>query len=48
MAQQIKARDTISASKAECFVTIKGKRYNFMQAINLEAKMEKIRVRYLY
>ncbi|MDV9760350.1 phage tail tube protein [Clostridioides difficile] len=41
MAQQIKARDTISASKAECFVTIKGKRYNFMQAINLEAKMEK-------
>ncbi|MBY2476361.1 phage tail tube protein [Clostridioides difficile] len=41
MFQQIKARDTISASKAECYVTIKGKRYNFMQAINLEAKMEK-------
>ncbi|HBF3489340.1 TPA: phage tail tube protein, partial [Clostridioides difficile] len=34
-------RDAISGSKAECFVTIKGKRYNFMQAINLEAKMEK-------
>ncbi|EQH68117.1 phage tail tube protein, partial [Clostridioides difficile] len=41
MFQQIKARDTISASKAECYVTIEGKRYNFMQAINLEAKMEK-------
>ncbi|EJX2682389.1 phage tail tube protein [Clostridioides difficile] len=34
-------KDTISASLAECFVTIEGKRYNFMQAINLEAKMEK-------
>ncbi|HBG0838447.1 TPA: phage tail tube protein [Clostridioides difficile] len=41
MFQQIKARDTISASKAECYVTIEGKRYNFMQAINLEAKMKK-------
>lgn len=35
------AKDTISASLAECFVTIAGQRYNFMQAINLEAKMEK-------
>ncbi|MGS5516339.1 phage tail tube protein [Clostridioides difficile] len=34
-------RDAISASEAECFVTIEGKRYNFMSAINLEAKMEK-------
>ena len=35
------ARDTVSASLAECFVTIDGVRYNFMQAINLEATMEK-------
>lgn len=35
------AWDAISASKAECFVTIEGNRYNFMQAINLEAKIEK-------
>jgi hypothetical protein len=35
------ARDTISAPLAECFVTIEGTRYNFMQAINLEASMEK-------
>ena len=35
------AKDTVSASLAECFVTIEGKRYNFMQAINLEASMEK-------
>lgn len=35
------ARDTVSASLAECFVTIDGNRYNFMQAINLEAKFEK-------
>ncbi len=35
------AKDTISASLAECFITIEGNRYNFMQAINLEAKIEK-------
>lgn len=37
----MKAKDTISASLAECFVTIGSRRYNFMQAINLEAKFEK-------
>lgn len=42
MANQIMhARDSISAPLAECFVTIEGERYNFMQAINLEATMEK-------
>ena len=41
MAQTMHARDTVSASLAECFVTIDGNRYNFMQAINLEAKFEK-------
>lgn len=35
------AKDAVSASMAECYVTIDGKRYNFMQAINLEAKIEK-------
>jgi hypothetical protein len=35
------ARDSVSASLAECFVTIEGSRYNFMQAINLEASIEK-------
>jgi hypothetical protein len=37
----MRARDTLSAKLAECFVTIEGNRYNFMQAINLEAKFEK-------
>ncbi len=35
------AKDTVSAALAECFVTIGSRRYNFMQAINLEAKFEK-------
>ncbi len=35
------AKDTISAALAECFVTIGTHRYNFMQAINLEATFEK-------
>ena len=35
------AKDAISGSLAECFVTIGTRRYNFMQAINLEAKFEK-------
>ena len=35
------AKDVVSASLAECFVTIDGNRYNFMQAINLEANFEK-------
>ncbi len=34
-------KDAISASLAECYVTLEGIRYNFMQAINLEASMEK-------
>ena len=35
------AKDTVSASLAECYVTLEGKRYNLMQAINLEANFEK-------
>lgn len=37
----MKGKDAISASLAECFVTIEGSRYNLMQAINLEASIEK-------
>ena len=37
----MQGKDTVSAQLAECYVTIDGNRYNFMQAINLEAKMEK-------
>ena len=39
--QSMNAKDAVSASLAECFVTIGGNRYNFMQAINLEASIEK-------
>ncbi len=35
------SKDAIAASLAECYVTIENKRYNFMQAINLEAKFDK-------
>ena len=37
----MKAKDTVSAALAECYVTIGTRRYNFMQAINVEAKFEK-------
>lgn len=36
----MKSKDTLMAALAECFVTINGNRYNFMQAINVEAKFE--------
>lgn len=41
MAQIMNAKDSISGSLAECFITIEDKRYNFMQAIDLEAQIEK-------
>lgn len=37
----MKGKDALSAKLAECFVTIGSNRYNFMQAINFEAKFEK-------
>ncbi len=37
----MKGKDAISAKLAECFVTIEGNRYNFMQMINFEASFEK-------
>lgn len=39
--QIMNAKDSVSAKMAQCFVTIDGTRYNFMQAINLEASVEK-------
>ena len=33
--------DAVSASLAQCYVIIDGSRYNFMQAINLEASVDK-------
>lgn len=41
MATIMHAKDTVSASLAECYVTIEGNRYNFMQAIDLEANFKK-------
>mgnify|MGYP003302267105 CR=1 FL=1 len=37
----MRAKDAVSAKLAECFATIGNNRYNFMQAINFEAKFEK-------
>lgn len=34
-------KDAVTASLAECYATIGGTRYNLMQAINLEARMNK-------
>ena len=41
MGNTMNAMDAVSGSQAECYVTIGTNRYNFMQAINLEAKFEK-------
>lgn len=37
----MKAKDTLYAGLAECYVTIGTRRYNLMQAINLEANFKK-------
>lgn len=41
MGNFMNAKDAISASLAECFIITDDNRYNFMQAINLEASIEK-------
>ncbi|RHU07184.1 MULTISPECIES: phage tail tube protein [Erysipelotrichaceae] len=41
----MKSKDALAASLAECFLTIDGNRYNFMQAINLEAKFNKTKTK---
>lgn len=44
MAKTMSVMSTPSSKMAECFVTINGKRYNFMSAINVEIKFEKEKV----
>lgn len=39
--QVMNSRDAVSGSLAECYITIEGKRYNFMQLYMFESKMEK-------
>lgn len=41
MAGTMSAKDTVFGSAASCYVTIDDVRYNFAQAISLEAKAEK-------
>lgn len=45
MSTVMKAKDAVYASLAQCFITIKGNRYLFMQAISLEAKMDKTKTK---
>lgn len=40
----MRGRDAIFAGLAQCYVTIEGRRYNFMSMIDFEAKMEKDKV----
>lgn len=40
----MRGKDALSARNAECFITIDGNRYNFMQMISFEAKLEKIKM----
>lgn len=37
----MRGRDAIFAALAQCYVTIEGRRFNFMQMIDFEANMEK-------
>lgn len=39
------AGDAVTAAEAECYITIGDNRYNFMQAINLEAKFKKVKTK---
>lgn len=41
MNKRMEARDAVFGGLAECYVTLKGTRYNFMHAINVEATMTK-------
>lgn len=45
MSTVMKAKDAVYASLAQCFLTIEGNRYLFMQAISLEAKMDKTKTK---
>lgn len=37
----MRSKDAVQASLAECYVTIAGERYNFMQALSVDAKVNK-------
>lgn len=39
------AGGTMFAAEAECYITIDGRRYNFMQAINVETKVTKTKTK---
>lgn len=39
----LKAGDTVAGSLARCFITINGKRYNFLNIISFEAIFEKVK-----
>lgn len=41
----IKGKDTVAAALAECFITIGTRRYNFMQMIDMEAKIQKTKAK---
>ena len=41
----MKARDTVAAKLAECFITIGTRRYNFMQMIDIECKVSKTKAK---
>lgn len=45
MSTVMKAKDAVYASLAQCFITIEGNRYLFMQAIDLEANMDKTKTK---
>ena len=45
---QMNAKDSVSAKLAECYVTLNGNRYNFMQAISLTATARKTKQQYLF
>lgn len=40
----MRGQDAIAAKMGECFITINGRRYNFMQVTNIEVRLEKSKV----
>lgn len=43
--QTMNAKDSVSAALAECFVTVEGNRYNFMQIIDFESTIDKTKTK---
>ena len=41
----MQGKDAVSAKLAECFITVGSNRYNFMQAIDFEAKFERTKAK---